>query len=258
LEPFRDLLIFDWVMALGSTSEAAALLGLPQSSVSRRYRAVSRQFDLPVRRPGGRLTLVDQAGVYRRLTAFAQFFRLQHHRYRWSCHPGLREWMERLRDLQGQALFLPLDARQWEARASFLQLGILDACFDVFDPADGCWSACVGLPLHLRIPEAHPLKAQPLKAMPAAERQAALDPFPVDPGDVPLNAALRCWLADQGLALQGQDREGEALVLSMGPAQHDSINLAYTVQIGWRLAPTPPDVPFRPAFLECATANLFR
>jgi DNA-binding transcriptional LysR family regulator len=36
LEAIPDLLVFDWVLSLGSTKDAAEVLGIPQSSVSRR------------------------------------------------------------------------------------------------------------------------------------------------------------------------------------------------------------------------------
>ena len=93
LDPYHDLLIFDWAMALASTVLASRLLQVPQSTISRRMRAFQAEHRLTIRRSGGGLKVLSPLGYLDDLRCLAQRFRLLHSELRWSAHPI---WAEQL------------------------------------------------------------------------------------------------------------------------------------------------------------------
>lgn len=86
-DPFYDLLVFDWVLALSSTVKAAEALSIPQSTVSRRMRAFQASHRLSLHRQGGALELHDSLDYVNELRHLAQHYRVLHNSLRWSIHP---------------------------------------------------------------------------------------------------------------------------------------------------------------------------
>lgn len=86
-DPFHDLLIFDWATALSSTVLASRLLGVPQSTISRKMRSFQADHRLATRRSGGLIKVLSPNGYLEDLRHLAQRFRLLHSALRWSAHP---------------------------------------------------------------------------------------------------------------------------------------------------------------------------
>lgn len=76
--PWDDLLGFDWVLASGSTLAASAVLGIPQSTLSRRFRSFCSAHRLRVGRQSGGLNLLSDETYVADLRALAQSFRCRH------------------------------------------------------------------------------------------------------------------------------------------------------------------------------------
>ena len=122
----EEALIFDSVLALGSTLRAAELLNIPQSSISRKYRnhASSIHVDV-VRVPGGYEVTKGQFMVDR-LRKFTSCYRSYNLLNRYAVHPALMDFFnQHSKKLPGQ--FLRLDQTQW---SNWLGLEIIDSLLD--------------------------------------------------------------------------------------------------------------------------------
>lgn len=89
LDLHRDLVVFDAVEALQSTQLAAAVLELPQSSVSRRYRAFASDLCLGLSPQSRAYNLKSGHGLLSELRGLAQKFRVLNLFCRWAAHPAL-------------------------------------------------------------------------------------------------------------------------------------------------------------------------
>lgn len=76
--PFDDLTAFDLVAALGNTTDAARLLGISQSAVSRRYRQFASHYRIVPSEKVGRYCLTSLHSPLAELRAAARRFRLLH------------------------------------------------------------------------------------------------------------------------------------------------------------------------------------
>lgn len=76
--PWDDLTSFNWVLACGSTLAASAVLGIPQSTLSRRFRAFCSAHRLRVGRRGAGLRLLSDQSYVADLRSLAQAFRCRH------------------------------------------------------------------------------------------------------------------------------------------------------------------------------------
>lgn len=252
MQPIRDQIVFDWVLALGSTRDAASLLDLPQSSVSRRYRALAQQFSLPIRRHSNTFTLAGDEFLYHKLRELSQTFRLCKHRYRWAWQPGLRHLTAACGPVGDHALYLPLSQDHWQHREHFRQLRILDSWFALCDPSTPGWAAVIPLPLWLRTP-------QPQHSSPRAQRSnpAQWAPFaPLQIGSLDLPQSLISQLIGDGFELEATNPQGDGLSLVVGESDAHCIPLPYPAHAGWRLPPALDGVSFNPALLAQATAPL--
>ena len=123
---FKDAIVFDAVLAFGSTLKAAELLDVPQSSVSRRYRQHARELNIELVRTSdayrvdrGQYTL----DMFRR---FACAYRLVNNLNRFAVHPALLVFFaQNCVALPGQLLRLSKD--DW---GQWLALGIIDSILD--------------------------------------------------------------------------------------------------------------------------------
>ena len=93
LDLHRDLVVFDAVEALQSTQLAASVLELPQSSVSRRYRAFASDLCLGLSPQSRAYSLKSGHGFLRELRDLAQKFRILNLFCRWAAHPALIDWL---------------------------------------------------------------------------------------------------------------------------------------------------------------------
>jgi hypothetical protein len=101
-DPYADLLIFDWALALSSTVMASQLLGVPQSTVSRRMRAFQSDHRLNVRRHNGVLRVLSPIGYLDELRILAQRFRCLNSELRWASHPL---WIELVNPIQNDLCY---------------------------------------------------------------------------------------------------------------------------------------------------------
>lgn len=125
--PWDDLTLFDWVLAAGSTLAAAQVLGLPQSTVSRRFRSFNRAHRLKVARRQGSLHLLSEHSYVQALRLVARQFRCRHG----LCCIGLlasSESVARFSDLLPGRLIC-LDSVLWAELGQFFSDGILDLAF---------------------------------------------------------------------------------------------------------------------------------
>lgn len=251
MEAVHDLIVFDWVLALGSTQAAATLLDMPQSSVSRRYRSLAHQFSIPVRRHRGSLFISGEAHAYRMLRELCQHLRFLKHSYRWSWQPELRPMLEHVGHISEGGRLLSLDGDLWDQRQRYLEERILDACFEVCSEPDVDWIGVVDLGLHLHIPSGHPLAAGNL-----SERLSQSRRFPVHSGGLQLPAALLEELESDGFRLQSEADDPEALQLRPGRDLPGVIPLPHRLEAGWRVGPLPPLVTFNPMVLEMGVSGL--
>ena len=257
MEPIRDLIVFDWVLATGSTQAAAQLLGLPQSSVSRRYRALANQFSIPVRRQGGELFASGADHTCRLLRELSQHYRFEHHLYRWSWQPALLQLLPLAGRIGEGGRILNLTEELWQQRQIFLSSGILDACFEIRNDSSVSWLGAVNLGLNLQIPAGHPLLSEPSQKWLELSRQ-----WPISCAALPVPESLASALHEDGYQLlpgtERRNRSGHApLSLHPGPASGDhSLNLPYRLEAAWRVAPRQPFTRFMSALLEQAVLPL--
>lgn len=250
MEPIRDQIVFDWVLALGSTNDAAALLDLPQSSVSRRYRALAQQFALSTRRHRGILALTGDEALYRKLRELSQIFRLQKHRYRWSWQPALRDLLNDIGQVGDSSVYLPLTDEQWEQRHDHHDVRILDTWWEVCSPSDADFAGVMPVPLQLRLPKQHKPADLLLPLSALAKR------WPLSISHPDLSSHLWEALAVDGLQRQGSNGGSEAMELVLGRGGAGCVPLPAVLHAGWRLPPALDGVAFNPALLEQATAPL--
>lgn len=252
LLPIRDQIVFDWVLALGSTREAAAVLDLPQSSVSRRYRALAQQFSLPVRRQSNIFTLAGDTLIYQRLRELSQLFRLCKHRYRWAWQPRLDHLSAACGPIGDQAFRLELSHDHWQNREHFRELRILDTWFELCDPSAPGWAAVLPLRLWLVPPRTHPsiLRSQPS----IAAQWAQLAPLQIAGLNLP--QSLISQLRGDGFELEATAPRGDGLSLAVGRCDSSCIPLPYPAHAGWRLPLELDGLSFNPALLAQATAPL--
>ena len=126
MDPFADLLVFDAVQGLNSTLQAAALLNLPQSSISRRYRQFAQGLKLQLSRQAGSYQVVQGQCILQQMRQLAQRFRFLHHLNRWTVHPALAAWVHQAtQELPGQ--WLPLPQQHWDR---WLNQQLLDQVLD--------------------------------------------------------------------------------------------------------------------------------
>lgn len=257
MEPIRDLIVFDWVLASGSTQAAAELLGLPQSSVSRRYRALANQFSIPVRRQGGELFISGSDHTCRLLRELCQHYRFEHHLYRWSWQPQLRHLLPQAGRVGEGARILNLSEALWQQRQNHLASGILDACFELCSDPAVDWLAPVNLGVHLQIPARHPLLASPPERWFQESRS-----WPINLGGLPLDDSLSSELEADGFVLipetERRSRGGQIpLQLQAGPAPAEqAVDLPYQLMAAWRVAHCQDTTRFTPTLLEQAVLPL--
>lgn len=171
--PFDDLTAFDLVAALGNTTDAARLLGISQSAVSRRYRQFASLYRIVPSEKVGRYCLTSLHSPLAELRAAARRFRLLHGPLR--LHVA---GTEPLLPPPQQHLALVLQAMLTAPQlASALKHGLIDAHIDT--PANLA-DLCTELGWHDRQPDAIlPLAisgpAGPLAALPCAPIQAGDD-----------------------------------------------------------------------------------
>lgn len=126
VDPFGELEVFDAVQGLHSTLQAAELLGIPQSSVSRRYRQFATMLRLDLSRQAGRYEVIRGDCILNQLRQLAQRFRFLHHLNRWAPHPALAGWLQQPgQQAIGRRLDLPLN--HW---GDWLEQRLLDQVLD--------------------------------------------------------------------------------------------------------------------------------
>lgn len=247
MEPIRDQLVFDWVLALGSTSEAADLLDLPQSSVSRRYRSLAQQFGLTLRRQRGELMLVSDDSIYLKLRELSQIYRLKKHRFRWSWQPCLRSLLGQVSQVGENSLYIPLTHAQWQHRHDHQQQRILDCCFELCAPAEPGFVGITALPLHLQLPQ---------QEAPTATLSALARRWPLKINITDLPASVWQTLANDGFELEAEDSGTDGLRVGFGHGTASCMTLPHRVHAGWCPPPPLEGVAFNSALLEQATAAL--
>ena len=127
MDPYAELLIFDAVQAFSSTKLASECLGLPQSSVSRRYRAFAQAHKLDLKQKQG-IYQANIGNIYLdKFRSVAQCYRLINHQNRWAAHPALESWLKE-KDLPGVHLANPSKAlsitiKDWQG---FMEQKVID------------------------------------------------------------------------------------------------------------------------------------
>lgn len=144
-DPWADLILFDWVMALGSTLAAAKALSLPQSSVSRRFRQFCANHRLVIRRQQGSYHVVADGDYLESLRSVAQNFRWRNSRCCWGVWPDSSLNTSQAAELPGFPVLLPSGFQQQVDTA--FRWRILDLIYQPghVDPMDGL--PLVGSPL---------------------------------------------------------------------------------------------------------------
>ena len=122
----EDALVFDAVLALGSTLKAAKILGIPQSSISRRYRGHASGIHVDVGRTADGYQVTKGQFIVERFRRFAVSFRAFNQLNRFAVHPTLLPILSpKPTELPGCLLRLPQSIwQQW------LTLEILDSVLD--------------------------------------------------------------------------------------------------------------------------------
>ena len=85
----ENALVFDAVLAMGSTLEAAKLLDIPQSSISRRYRGHAGRINVELTRTADGYQVTKGQYIYERFRRFSAVFRSYNHLIRYVVHPTL-------------------------------------------------------------------------------------------------------------------------------------------------------------------------
>jgi hypothetical protein len=253
VEAIPDLIVFDWVIALGTTQAASALLDIPQSSVSRRYRALANQFAVPVRRHRGSLFISGEAHTYRLLRELGQHLRFEKHSYRWSWQPELRPLLQQAGHIGQGGRLLDLSPELWQQRNDYLQARILDACFELCLEDSTTHVGVVDLGLQLIIPAEHPLRTVAEESR--LERARA---FPLHSDGLRLPGDLSEALRADGWQLSDDAAPAEALVIAAGRGRADGLPLPQRLEAGWRIADPPTHLSLNTHVLERAVAPLDR
>jgi len=122
----EDALVFDAVLALGSTLKAAELLGIPQSSISRRYRGHASSIHVEVDRTADGYQITKGQFIVERFRRFAVSFRAFNQLNRFAIHATLLPFFSpKSTELPGCLLRLPQSKwKQW------LSQEILDSVLD--------------------------------------------------------------------------------------------------------------------------------
>lgn len=144
--PFDDLTAFDLVATLGNTTDAARLLGISQSAVSRRYRQFASLYRIVPSEKVGRYCLTSLHSPLAELRAAARRFRLLHGPLR--LHVAGTEPLLPRHSSTALVLQAMLTAPQL---ASALKHGLIDAHIDT--PANLA-DLCTELGWHDRQPDA--------------------------------------------------------------------------------------------------------
>lgn len=247
MEPVPDLIVFDWVLALGSTQAAASLLGLPQSSVSRRYRALADRFGIATRRQHGSWFVTGSGTTLRLLRELIQHYRLERQAYRWTWQPDLLPLLDRLGRIGSGSTFIRLDHGHWHQRLDFLQSRILDLSFEICSDPLTLYVGVVSLGVHLHVPADHALNQ-----LPADQRVCQLRQYPVSCGSLTLLDELKSQLRGDGfrLASNAEMLDGTALELRLGRAVGDrDMPLPYRLPAGWRVPSLLDGMVFSPTAL---------
>lgn len=109
MDPYAELLVFDAVQAFSSTKHASECLGLPQSSVSRRYHAFAQAHKLDLKQKH-RIYQTNPGNFYLdKFRSVAQCYRFINHQNRWAVHSALESWLKE-KDLPGIHLASPSKA----------------------------------------------------------------------------------------------------------------------------------------------------
>ena len=126
MELFVDQIILEAVMVAGGTIQASSLLGVPQSSISRRARSFAHISCLKLTRKRQGYGISGAMDFFFELQAVARRFRYLQLANRWSMHPGLVDIYGFLScNLPGQ--FYLLADRYLEDSLSF---GLIDQFLD--------------------------------------------------------------------------------------------------------------------------------
>jgi hypothetical protein len=253
-DPVADLIVFDWVVALGSTKDATDLLGLPQSSVSRRYRALAQNFGISMRRQHGALFVSGSITTLRMLRELCQHCRLEKQNYRWSWQPELLVLLQQIGRIGSGSTFIKLSQQQWQARDEFMNSRILDLCFEICSDPAITWAGAINLGVHIPIPNNHPMLtiAEP-------DRLANAHNYPLKYPSFSLPTELASKLLQDGFQLTSvSQRENDlALELKAGPPLETTcLRLPYLLEAGWRGPKLLQDMMFNPGGLEQCVAPL--
>ena len=253
-DPVFDLIVFDWVLALSSTKDAADLLGLPQSSVSRRYRALAQNFGISMRRQHGALFVSSSSTTLRLLRELCQHCRLEKQNYRWSWQPELLFLLQQIGRIGSDSTFIKLNQQQWQQRDEFLNDRILDLCFEVYSDPGITRVGAINLGVHIPIPNNHPLQA-----ISEPDRLANAHKYPLKEPSFSLPTELTSQLLQDGFQLTSvsQRQDDLALELQAGPPLETScLPLPYLLEAGWRIPKLLQEMVFNPLGLEQCVASL--
>ena len=122
----EDALVFDAVLALGSTLKASELLSIPQSSISRRYRGHASSIHVDVDRTADGYQVTKGQFIVEKFRKFAVGFRIYNQLNRYAVHPTLFPiFSPKSTELPGY--YLRLQLSDW---AQWLSLGIIDSVLD--------------------------------------------------------------------------------------------------------------------------------
>lgn len=135
-DPWAELALFDWVLACGTTSRASLVLGIPQSSVSRRFRAFCASHRLDVRRSAGRFRLFRDDDYIQALRRVARSYRFRSASGNWALSAEVKLGCS-LQLLPGHPIVLPADL--WTCAQEYCDLGLIDVIYlpGYVDPLDG-------------------------------------------------------------------------------------------------------------------------
>ena len=148
----EDALVFDAVLALGSTLKAAELLGIPQSSISRRYRNHAASIHVDVVRGSDGFQVTRGQFLVGRLRKFALTYRAYNQLNRYAVHPALLDFLgPKTKELPGQ--LLRLGQPDW---GHWLGLEVIDSLLDCQIIADPAVASSVQASPALVVEIAHP------------------------------------------------------------------------------------------------------
>ena len=254
MEAIPDLLVFDWVLSLGSTKDAAELLGIPQSSVSRRYRALAERFGLSLRRHRGELFVSSSSTNLRLLRELCHNLRMEQQLYRWSWQPQLLPMLQQIGRIGSGSTFINLEDPLWERRHEFMESRILDISFEICSDPSISLLGTVNPGMHLSIPPQHPLQGKTDQLSLDGARQ-----YPIKSPTFALPTELTSQLLRDGFQLTSatESKDDRALDLRPGqPTTPTGLRLPYSLEAGWRVAPYSNDIVVNLSSLEQCVAPL--